>query len=116
MSTLIERNFSHVCRIPNGMLVCANLLKKGGGMSKIQTSLRIDAEKFIEAKQILAHLGMNFSEAVNIFTSQVVAQRGLPFQVVLPNQETIAAMKDVRAGLNIEITTVDQLKQDILFE
>ena len=34
MSTLIERNFSHVCRIPNGMLVCANLLKKRGGYVK----------------------------------------------------------------------------------
>ncbi len=51
---------------------------------KVQISLRIDAEKLIEAKQILAHLGMNFSEAVNIFAAQVVAQRGLPFQVVLP--------------------------------
>ena len=90
--------------------------KRGGVMSKIQTSLRIDADKFIEAKQILANLGMNFSEAVNIFTSQVVAQRGLPFQVVLPNEETIAAMKDVRAGKNVETTTVDQLKQDMLFE
>jgi DNA-damage-inducible protein J len=90
--------------------------KRGGVMSKIQTSLRIDADKFIEAKQILANLGMNFSEAVNIFTSQVVAQRGLPFQVVLPNVETIAAMKDVRAGKNVETTTVDQLKQDMLFE
>lgn len=51
-----------------------------------------------------------------IFTFQVFAQRGLPFQVVLPNEETIAAMKDVRAGKNVETTTVDQLKQDMLFE
>jgi DNA-damage-inducible protein J len=94
-----------------------NPLIKGGFMSaKIQTSLRIDAEKFIEAKQILAHLGMNFSEAVNIFTSQVVAQRGLPFQVVLPNEETQDAMRDVRAGKHLENTTLDQLKQDMLFE
>jgi antitoxin component of RelBE/YafQ-DinJ toxin-antitoxin module len=34
----------------------------------------------------------------------------------LPNEETIAAMKDVRAGKNVETTTVDQLKQDMLFE
>jgi DNA-damage-inducible protein J len=53
--------------------------------AKVQTSLRLDADKFSEAKQILAQLGMNFSESVNIFTSQVVAQRGLPFSVSLPN-------------------------------
>jgi DNA-damage-inducible protein J len=80
--------------------------------AKVQTSLRIDAAKFIEAKQILALLGMNFSEAVNIFTSQVVAQRGLPFQVVLPNEETKAAMLDVRAGRNLETVSFEQFKQE----
>ncbi|MGB4499539.1 MAG: type II toxin-antitoxin system RelB/DinJ family antitoxin [Methylococcaceae bacterium] len=80
--------------------------------AKVQTSLRIDAEKFIEAKQILAMLGMNFSEAVNIFTSQVVAQRGLPFQVMLPNEETKAAMLDVRAGENLETASFEQFKQE----
>jgi DNA-damage-inducible protein J len=80
--------------------------------AKVQTSLRIDAEKFIEAKQILAMLGMNFSEAVNIFTSQVVAQRGLPFQVMLPNEETKAAMLDVRAGQNLETVSFEQFKQE----
>lgn len=80
--------------------------------AKVQTSLRIDAEKFIEAKQILAMLGMNFSEAVNIFTSQVVAQRGLPFQVMLPNEETKAAMLDVRAGRNLETVSFEQFKQE----
>jgi DNA-damage-inducible protein J len=86
----------------------------GGFMSaKVQTSLRLDAEKFTEAKQILAHLGMNFSEAVNIFTSQVVAQRGLPFQVVLPNEETKAAMLDVRAGKNLDTVSFEQFQQEV---
>ena len=39
--------------------------------AKIQTSLRLDAEKLTEAKQILSQLGMNFSEAVNIFTKSL---------------------------------------------
>ncbi|MFK5969335.1 MAG: type II toxin-antitoxin system RelB/DinJ family antitoxin [Candidatus Marithrix sp.] len=57
-------------------------------MSKVQTSLRIDAIKLKEAKEILNELGMNFTEAVNIFTSMIVAQQGLPFKVNLPNKET----------------------------
>ena len=40
-------------------------------MQKIQTSLRIDAVKLKEAKEILDELGMNFTEAVNIFTSML---------------------------------------------
>jgi DNA-damage-inducible protein J len=83
--------------------------------AKVQTSLRLDAAKFSEAKQILAHLGMNFSEAVNIFTSQIVAQRGLPFQVVLPNEETKAAMLDVRAGKNLESVSLEQLQHEVTF-
>ena len=56
-------------------------------MSKIQTSLRLDEDKFSEAKDILKSLGLNFTEAVNIFTSMVVANRGLPFDVKIPTKE-----------------------------
>ncbi len=81
--------------------------------AKIQTSLRLDAEKLTEAKQILAQLGINFSEAVNIFTSLIVAKQGLPFEVVLPNADSKAAMLDVRARNNLETLTLDQLKGEI---
>ena len=50
-------------------------------MPKVQTSLRLEEETFTEAKKILKSLGLNFSEAVNIFTSMVVQERGLPFDV-----------------------------------
>jgi len=50
-------------------------------MPKVQTSLRLEEETFTEAKKILKSLGMNFTEAVNIFTAMVVQERGLPFDV-----------------------------------
>ena len=59
--------------------------------AKIQTSLRIDADKLTEAKQILSQLGMNFSETVNILTNLIVAKQGLPFYIALPNEETKAS-------------------------
>lgn len=83
---------------------------------KIQTSLRLDAEKFTEAKVILSQLGMNFSEAVNIFTSLIVANQGLPFNVALPNEETKAAMLDVRAKKNLESVTLETLVGEIVAE
>ena len=84
--------------------------------TKIQTSLRLDAEKLAEAKLILSELGMNFSEAVNIFTSLIVAQQGLPFDVVLPNEETKAALLDVRARNHLETITLEQLRHEITTE
>lgn len=78
--------------------------------AKIQTSLRLDADKLVQAKQILSELGINFSEAVNIFTSLIVAKQGLPFEVLLPNDETKAVLTDVRARKNLLPVTLEQLK------
>lgn len=84
--------------------------------TKTQTSLRLDQEKLTEAKQILADLGLNFSEAVNIFTNLIVAKQGLPFNVTLPNKETQVAMRDVRAKKNLETSSLEQLKGEIAIE
>ena len=74
-------------------------------MSKIQTSLRLDADKFSEAKMILKELGLNFTEAVNILTSMVVANKGLPFNVNIPTDEfenSINELED-KDGKNYQI-------------
>jgi len=81
--------------------------------NKVQTSLRIDEDKLREAKQILGNLGLNYSEAVNIFTSMVVSRRGLPFDVALPSEETVAAMNEVRADKNVEGLEMETLKDDL---
>jgi len=54
---------------------------------KVQTSLRIDKNSLADAKEILNEVGMNFSEAVNIFTKMIVKHKGLPFEVKIPNNE-----------------------------
>ncbi len=59
-------------------------------MPKIQTSLRIEEKTFKEAKEILSSLGMNFTEAVNIFVSMVVQERGLPFDVKIHEYPAIS--------------------------
>jgi len=71
---------------------------------KVQTSLRLDEEAFLEAKAILKSLGMNFTEAVNIFTNMVVKEQGLPFAVKLPNKETLKAMEEVENRITEKVT------------
>jgi DNA-damage-inducible protein J len=73
-------------------------------MSKVQTSLRLEEETFNEAKEILKSLGMNFTEAVNVFASMVVQEKGLPFDVKLPNKTTQKAMNEAKENVG---TTVD---------
>ncbi len=55
---------------------------------------------------------MNFTEAVNIFTSMVVARHGLPFDVTLPNKKTQTALQDIRAGKNLEPTSLEELQHE----
>ena len=81
-------------------------------MSKVQTSLRLEEETFKEAKEILNALGMNFTQAVNIFASMVVQEKGLPFVVKLPNKETIKAMQEVE-NRETEVVSFDELKEEM---
>ena len=57
-------------------------------MATTLTNVRIDTQVKNEASDILSGLGMNISEAVNIFLRQVILRRGLPFQVAYPNYST----------------------------
>jgi len=75
--------------------------------TKVQTSLRLDEDVLIEAKQILKSLGMNFTEAVNIFTNMVVQEKGLPFAVKIPNKETQNAMKEFESGKTEKVTLAE---------
>ena len=75
-------------------------------MPKVQTSLRIDKEMFDESREILRSLGMNFSEAVNVFAAMVVQEKGLPFEVTANRYPAIdheaARQKVKRATERIE--------------
>lgn len=85
-------------------------------MQKVQTSLRIDEIKFLKAKEILADLGINFTEAVNIFTSMIVAKKGLPFEVKLPNKETKKVINDITANKNMKEVSLNELKVEMGFD
>ncbi|CAA6821920.1 MAG: Unknown protein [uncultured Sulfurovum sp.] len=74
---------------------------------KIQTSLRIDKESLHDAKKILDQMGMNFSEAVNIFTKMIVSHKGLPFEVKLPNNE----VDDLTQKLQLALEDVARLER-----
>jgi len=81
-------------------------------MSKVQTSLRLEEETFKEAKEILNALGMNFTQAVNIFASMVVQEKGLPFLVKIPNKETIEAIQEVE-NRETEAISFDELQKEM---
>jgi len=82
-------------------------------MSKVQTSLRLDADKLSEAKEILKSLGLNFTDAVNIFTNMVVANKGLPFDVKLPTKEFKKSIDELEKKDGKSFKSTDELFKDL---
>ncbi len=62
---------------------------------------RIDNKLKIEVTGILNDLGMTPSEAINLLFHQIKNYKGLPFDVRIPNNETLQAMTDARGGKDI---------------
>ena len=61
---------------------------------------RIDPKTKIEAEAVLAAVGLSLSEAFRLMICRVVADQRLPFDPLIPNKETIAALRaDLRGEL-----------------
>ena len=60
--------------------------------ARLERRLKTDAER------VLARLGLKATDAVTMFYRQVVLRRGLPFDVCLPNAETLAAFEEDAGG------------------
>lgn len=59
-------------------------------------SSRIDADLKREADAILAEIGMKPSQAIALFYTQIVRQRGIPLSLKVPNEALEEAMREAR--------------------
>lgn len=66
-----------------------------------------------EASAILEAQGLTVSDAVRMMLVRVVAEKALPFDPLIPNDETIEAIKAARRGELVTAGTVDELLADL---
>lgn len=59
---------------------------------------RIDEATKSEAAAVLAAMGLSLSDAFRLLLKRVAAERALPFEPLVPNAETLEAMKAARRG------------------
>jgi DNA-damage-inducible protein J len=59
---------------------------------------RVEPKLKKSAEAVFDKIGLSTTEAVTVFLKQVVAQKGLPFAVKVPNRETIKAMRELDRG------------------
>ena len=74
---------------------------------------RIDRETKDEATIVLAAMGLTISDAVRMLLVRVARERVLPFEPLAPNAETIAAMREARAGNLASFDSVETLLADL---
>jgi len=82
-------------------------------MSKTQTTIRVDAQSYTQAKEILSQIGLNYSQAVSVFNNMIVLNKGLPFELKLPNHDTIQALEELENRDGKTFKNVDELFADL---
>ena len=73
---------------------------------------RINPEIKDEAAVVLQAIGLTVSDAVRLMLTRVAHEKALPFEPLIPNEATIAAMKEARDG-KLETVTLDDLQSAI---
>ena len=74
---------------------------------------RIDGAVKEEAAAVLASMGLTVSDAVRLLLTRVAKEHALPFDPLIPNEQTVQAMKEARRGNLASFKDVDALVTDL---
>jgi DNA-damage-inducible protein J len=74
---------------------------------------RIDEHIKEEAATVLATMGLTLSDAFRLLLIRVAREKVLPFEPLVPNETTIAAMREARAGNLKGFDNVEALMADL---
>jgi DNA-damage-inducible protein J len=72
---------------------------------------RIDGAIKKEAAAVLEAMGLTVSDAVRLLLTKVAREHTLPFNPLIPNDVTIAAIMEARAGNLPQVKTIKDLKK-----
>ena len=74
---------------------------------------RIDEGIKAEAAAVLSAMGLTVSDAFRMMMTRIAAEKALPFEPLVPNAETIQAMREARKGGLPRFKTVEALLADL---
>ncbi len=74
---------------------------------------RIDGKIKEEAAAVLAEVGLTVSDAFRLMMLRIVAEKRLPFEPLVPNEETVEAMEAARRGELITVGGLSDLVADL---
>ena len=74
---------------------------------------RINEQVKQEATAVLEAMGLTASDAFRMIMTRIAAEKSLPFEPLVPNTTTIAAMKEARASKVKSYTNVQAMLADL---
>jgi len=89
-----------------------NVAQRGNIMLATHNSVvraRIDGDIKIEAEAVLAAIGLTASDAFRMLMMRIAKEKQLPFAPLIPNEETIEAMRTARRGELVTVGSPDNL-------
>ncbi len=77
-------------------------------------NIRVNDEVKKEAESIFKSLGLNMSVAMNLFLKKCINENGIPFDLKIPNRETIEALEETNKILKRKsYKNADELFEDL---
>jgi DNA-damage-inducible protein J len=70
--------------------------------------VRVDQDLKAEATETLEKMGLSLSDAVRLLLTRIAREKALPFEVRVPNAETLAAME---AGDRGEVFSASSMEE-----
>ena len=74
---------------------------------------RVDETLKVEAENIFHEIGLNTSQAINIFLKKVVAEHGIPFELKVASNRLKSAMDEAKNNEGTYHDNIDDMMRDL---
>ena len=72
---------------------------------------RVDSQLKKDVEEILSDIGLSTSQAITIFLKGVKREKGIPFDLKIPNKKTLEAMQEAKDGVGETVSFEDFIKE-----
>jgi len=72
---------------------------------------RINGELKQEVEEILSQIGLSTSQAITLFLKRIKYERGIPFELKVPNVTTLQAMEEAKNNEGETVSLDEFLKE-----
>ena len=73
---------------------------------------RVDSQLKKDVEEILSKIGLTTSQAINIYLNRIKIENGIPFELKIPNDETLEAIKEAELGINMESVSINEMIEE----